>query len=273
MPPPQNGGGSFSKGTAMEAYDIILQAGQSNADGYGHGPAEHPYVPDERVFYLTAGNPEAGEYYPQGNYEIRIAAERPNPAFGPDDRLGDFSLSFAEAYVKKGLLTPGRKLLIIRAAVGGTGFLKHYWQLGDPLYERMLRMTDYALSLNPDNRLVGFLWHQGEHEAAFLNDPQRYHDQLLEVVKSVKDRYGIENLPFVCGGFCDQWARENQPACDQIMGVIRKVAEEVNGAYIETSDLRSNDQKTGDGDTIHFCREDLQKLGCRYFDAYMELRR
>jgi len=256
----------------MEKYDIILQAGQSNADGYGHGPAAEPYIPDPRILYLTAGNPEAGEYYPKGEYEICVAAERPNPAFGPEDRLGDFSLSFAEAYVAAGLLAPDRKLLIVRTAVGGTGFLKHYWQIGDPLYERMLRMTDYALSLNPENRLVGFLWHQGEHEAAFLNDPQRYHDQLLAVLESVRERYAVPALPIVCGGFCDQWARENQPACDEIMAVIRKAAGELSGHYVETADLRSNDQKTGDGDTIHFCREDLQKLGCRYFAEYQKLK-
>ena len=40
------------------------------------------------------------------------------------------------------------------------------------------------------------------------------------------------------------------------------------GHYIETSDLRSNNQKNGDGDEIHFCREDLQELGRRYFDAW-----
>jgi hypothetical protein len=61
----------------MEKYDIILQAGQSNADGYGHGPAEVSYVPDERILYLTAGNPQAGEYYPEGELAISIAAERP----------------------------------------------------------------------------------------------------------------------------------------------------------------------------------------------------
>lgn len=255
----------------MEKYDIILQAGQSNADGYGHGPAEHPYVPDCRICYLTAGVPEAGAYYPKGDYQISVAAERPNPAFGPEDRLGDFSLSFAQRYVQAGLLAPDRKLLIVRAAVGGTGFLKHYWSVGDPLYERMLRMVDYALSLHGENRLVGFLWHQGEHEAAFLNDPQRYHDQLLKVVESVKERYGKPDLPFVCGGFCAQWAQENQPACDRIMAVIRKAAEKVGGLYVETADLRSNDQKTGDGDTIHFCREDLQELGHRYYTAYAYL--
>ena len=252
----------------MEAYDIILQAGQSNADGYGHGPAECPYIPGERILYLTAGNPQAGEYYPEGEYVISVAAERPVPDH-PDDFLGDFSLSFAEKYVEEGRLEKGRKLLIVRTAVGGTGFLKGYWRKGDPLYERMLRMTDYALSLNPENRLVGFLWHQGEHEAAFLNDPERYREQLKEVVESVWARYG--HMSFVCGGFCDQWAQENQPACDEIQAVIRAVAEETGGAYIETADLRSNDQKTGDGDTIHFCREDLQELGRRYYAAYKML--
>ena len=249
----------------MEKYDIILQAGQSNADGYGHGPAEVSYVPDERILYLTAGNPQAGEYYPEGELAISVAAERPVKD-RPGDFLGDFSLEFAKKYVESGLLAPDRKLLIVRAAVGGTGFLKGYWRMGDPLYERMLRMTDYAIGLHPENRLVGFLWHQGEHEAAFLNDPQRYHDELTAVVKSVLERYG--DTPFVCGGFCKQWADENQPACRNIEAVIRTVAEEIGGGYIETADLRSNDQKCGDGDTIHFCREDLQELGRRYFASY-----
>ena len=252
----------------MDKYDIILQAGQSNADGYGHGPVEHPYAPDERILYLTAGNPKAGEYYPKGELEISVAAERPI-ADKPGDLLGDFSLEFARKYVEDGRLAPGRKLLIVRTAVGGTGFLKEYWRVGDPLHQRMLRMTDYAMGLNGDNRLVGFLWHQGEHEAAFLNDPQRYHDEFTAVVKSVLERYG--DMPFVCGGFCSQWAQENQPACDNVQGVIRAVAGKVGGAYVETADLRSNDQRTGDGDTIHFCREDLQELGRRYFSAFIRL--
>ncbi len=255
----------------MEKYDIFIEAGQSNAAGYGHGPAEEPYIPDPRVLYLTAGDPAAGEYEPKGDYEIRIAAERPNPEFGPEDRLGDFSLSFAQKYVQEGRLAPDRKLLIIRSAVGATGFLKHYWGMEEPLYLRMLRMTDHAMSLNPENRLMGLLWHQGEHEAAFNNDPQCYHDQLLALVESVRQHYDQPNLPFICGGFCDQWAQENQPACDNIMAVIRSVAEDAGGIYVETGDLRSNDQKIGDDDTIHFCREDLQELGRRYFAAYQRL--
>ena len=263
--------GHFYGSVVMQAYDIILQAGQSNAAGYGHGPAANPYVPDPGICYLTQGDPQAAEYEIKGDYAITVAAERPNPAVSPEDRLGDFSLSFARKYVEEGLLEQGRKLLIVRAAVGATGFLKHYWGMGEPLYLRMLRMTDYALAFNPDNRLVGFLWHQGEHEAAFNNDPQRYHDQFLALVESVRSRYKTPELPFVCGGFCTEWAQKNQPACDTIMAVIRSVAEEAKGIYIDTADLRSNNQKTGDGDEIHFCREDLQELGRRYFSAYKTL--
>ena len=54
----------------------------------------------------------------------------------------------------------------------------------------------------------------------------------------------------------------------KLLLMSRAVAAELDGAYIETGDLRSNDQKTGDGDTIHFCREDLQELGRRYFASY-----
>ena len=256
----------------MEKYDIIIEGGQSNAAGYGHGPAENPYIPDSRVLYLTAGNPVAEEYEPKGELEIKIATERPDPD-RTGDILGDFALGFAQKYVEEGFLAPDRKLLIIRSAVGGTGFLKHYWAVGDPLYERMLRMTDFALSLNPANRLVGFLWHQGEHEVAFLNDPERYHDQLSDVVKTVRNRYGILDLPFVCGGFCTEWAEKNQPASDSIQAVIKTVAKEVSGRYVETAGLRSNNQKVGDGDDIHFCREDLFELGYRYYAMYRELKK
>ena len=255
----------------MDKFDIILEAGQSNAEGYGHGPAAEPYVPDPRILYFTAEDPPAGAYAPKGEPEIRIAAERPHPDLAEGDLRGDLTLSFAQKYVEEGLLEPDRKLLIVRTAVGGTGFLKGYWRKGDPLYQRMLRMTDGALALHPQNRLVAMLWHQGEHEAAFQNDPERYRGQLTEVLESVRTRYALPNLPIICGGFCREWAEENQPYCDDVMAVIRQVTEALGGSYVETADLRSNNQKVGDGDTIHFCREDLQELGRRYFAAFTRL--
>lgn len=35
-------------------------------------------------------------------------------------------------------------------------------------------MIEYALSLNVVNRVVAFLWDQGEHEAVLKNEPENY---------------------------------------------------------------------------------------------------
>ena len=236
-------------------FDVIVLAGQSNAEGYGFGPVEEPYQPDGRVWYL---NPDM---------TVVPAAEKVTG----NEIQSNFGLSFAREYRNGGCLADDRDLLILRCAVGGTGFSDKRWGLADDLYLRMLEMIRTALELNPENRLMGILWHQGEHEAAFHNDPEVYHEQLKDVVQSVRQHYGKPDLPFICGGFCDEWAQNNQPACDIIMDVIRSVAAECKGQYIETGDLRSNNQKFGSGDEIHFCREDLQELGRRYFSAYQKL--
>ncbi len=250
----------------MEKYDIFIEAGQSNAEGYGHGPVKDPYIPDDRILYLLNTKQATANTYP-----IEIAQERPFKGGYPDDRIGDLALTFATRYIQAGLLEEGRKILIVRCAKGGTGFMYNQWEMNAPLYLRMLDMADYALSLNPENRLMGMLWHQGEHEAYEGNQPDRYHGQLLALVQSVKQRYNCPNLPFICGGFCNEWKIQYLESCKEILAVIRDVAAILNGAFIETEDLLSNNQKNGDGDVIHFCRESLQILGNRYFDAYQSI--
>lgn len=255
----------------MEKYDIFIEAGQSNAVGYGHGPVQSPYIPDNRVLYLTDTNPTPEKRLPENTYIIEVAQERPYEGGDSNDRIGDFSLTFSSRYIQFGLLEEGRKILIIRCAVGGTGFMYNQWEMNAPLYLRMLDMVDYALSLNPENRLMGLLWHQGEHEAYEGNRPSRYHGQLLTLVNSIKQRYCCPNLPFICGGFCNEWAVQHQENCIAILEVIRDVAASLNGVFIETEDLLSNNQKNQDGDVIHFCRESLQRLGNKYFEAYQTI--
>ena len=36
----------------MEKYDIIILAGQSNAQGQGRGPVTKEFVPDERIHFM-----------------------------------------------------------------------------------------------------------------------------------------------------------------------------------------------------------------------------
>ena len=36
-----------------QKYDIIIQAGQSNAEGWGLGPTSEPYTPTSDILYMV----------------------------------------------------------------------------------------------------------------------------------------------------------------------------------------------------------------------------
>ncbi len=239
-------------------FDILIQAGQSNAEGYGLGPASEPWSPDGRVRYLN------------GDHTVTPAAER----VCGNEIQSDFSLSFAREYLKSGLLADGRELLILRCAVGGTGFLDHRWGQGEDLFLRMIAMIDEALALNADNRLVALLWHQGEQDAVSNASFETHRDNLSTLLRSVTERYAAPGLPFVAGDFVPVWAKENARLCEPVVGAMRAVcAGYAAGAFVETDGLLSNWEALGREtlgwqDTVHFCRESIYELGRRYFRAF-----
>ena len=255
-----------------EKFDIVIQGGQSNADGSGIGDVEVAYVPTEKVYYLnsekTVDTLEDGlkiEFFDKP-FQFEIA----NYRYADDKVIGDLSLTFSEEYIKRGCLKDGRKLLIIRAAIGGTGFFKKHWGLQDMLYLKMLEMTDFALKLNPENKVVAFLWHQGEHDAFEGNPADVYYTQLNDMLSDVRERYG--EIPFIAGDFANEWKSLNIEICEPIIQTIKDVVGNNDRcAFVETSDLLSNNQKTGNGDNIHFCRESLHELGRRYFSEYFKI--
>jgi len=241
---------------SSDVFDIIIQGGQSNSDGTGFGDASVPYVPKETVLYMT------------GDKRIAVAAERQWDGY----IAGDFSLSFADLYINTGMLQPGKKLLILRGAVGGTGFLDHRWRKEDDLYEQLMSMVKSAQSLNPRNKPVVFLWHQGETDAT-LNASYDTHTQnlssLLNDVRSISENPA---LPFIAGDFVRQWKNDNAAICEPVVAAIREVcADDKYSGFVETDGLQSNDQRFGNGDTIHFCREALYELGKRYYAKYSEI--
>ena len=259
----------------MESYDIIIEAGQSNAAGSGYGEVEKAYQPRDDVLYLT---PEASiedipgrgvvvEYLDMPP-KITVAEER----HGKNGLLGDFSLTFAEDYIKSSLLGEGRKLLIIRAAVGATGFNGGYWGVGKPLHEKMIEVTKYALSLNPENRVVALLWHQGEHEAAMKTPLDDYKRYMKETISDVRARLSLPHLPFIYGDFCGDWKTKNIDTTAPVIATLKEACEESGySAFVSSEGLLSNRQVNGGTDDIHFCRASLYELGHRYFDAYMSV--
>jgi hypothetical protein len=258
----------------MEKLDIILLAGQSNADGRGIGEVTHPYAPDSRILMMTDNaNPrfqnEDGRVYlhldsPASNI-VAIAEE-------PPEKNGNFALAFATRYAQT-YLESDRKILIVNAAVGGTGFARPEWGVGRVLHNRLIGMLEEALSYNPENRVVAFLWHQGEHDS-FENadwDPEKRYTthkaNLTATINDIYSRFDLNSVPFIAGGFCDEWYLAHKEACDAVLKAIRECCAQ-RGSFVETAGLLSNNQKTGNDDTIHFCKESLHILGNKYFDEY-----
>ena len=248
-----------------KAFDILIQAGQSNAEGYGFGDVDSAYQPNERVWYM--------------NSDMTIS--RATESVVGNDIQSNLSLSFAQRYLDEGLLQEGRELLILRCAVGGTSFSDNRWTLTGDLYLHMLDMIQTALELNPDNCLIALLWHQGETDAINGVSYEVHRSNLSALLNDVTQRYHVPSLPFVTGDFVSDWKSRNQEICAPIIQAIRAVCDAYPAScFVETADLNSNRQELtrphplgwGDTDTIHFSRPALYELGNRFFDAFISIR-
>mgnify|MGYP004660494203 FL=1 len=266
-----------------EKFDIIVLAGQSNATGSGFGAVKDEYVPDPDIMYLRDVYPvdyrinERGEKFLDckfpTDYEIAEAEEKES-AEGRG-KTGNFSLIFAREYKKK-FLQPGRKILIVFAPVGGTGFCRKQWGVGNILDNRMNDMTARALALNKENRIVAFLWHQGELDADENRDKnyeqkeEFYFNSVKTMLDNFTGRFNCKNVSVITAGFTDDWKSKNEASCAPVYEAYKRLADSrKNFVFIDTKGLRSNNQKIDfPEDVYHFCREDLYVLGKKYFDEY-----
>ena len=245
-----------------DEFDIVIQAGQSNSEGCGFGYTDEPYEPDWRVWYLNQDR------------TISLASER----VANNGIQSNFSLSFAREYIRAGRLAEGRKLLIVRSAVGGTGFLDNHWKLSDDLYLQMTDMVRTALSLNPSNRLVALLWHQGETDAICNATYEQHYGHLTDLIKNTRNNFAVPDLPFVAGDFVHHWRDIYAEICAPVLKAIRDVCADCrHGGFVETDGLESNSQNGvkhpfgWEDDSIHFSRDALYELGKRYFAEFEKI--
>ena len=266
-----------------EKFDVILLIGQSNAEGSGLGKNGAEYIPDPDILILNNPYVATAKMSAYGNeyldmqisddYEIKVAEER-----NTDEGLkGNFSYSFASEY-KKNDPKAGRKILIVQASIGGTGFSKNHWGVGDILYERALKLTDMALELNPENKLVAILWHQGEHDSyenAQLNYEERkdfYYKKFTALLKGLRAKYG--EVPFISAAFTKIWHKDYKVQCDAVYAAYDLALKEFPKLVFikDTEDLKCNDDVMGNKDVVHFCKSALMELGKRYYKAYKNVR-
>ena len=274
-------------------YDIIIQAGQSNAEGNGWGYLETPFQPNDNILYFADAFQLGGSINEE--FSVMPAQEKRSNATG--NLKNEFALSFAQEYLYSDLYYQGRKILIVRAAVGATGFSNngindYTWLPNDNLYPRMVKAVQDALNLEFSatgeykNRLVAFLWHQGETDAHNFMSENTYYNHLATLLTNFKTTFECPDLPFICADFVQDWKQnrgEIKNYAPLISNAQKRICEDfAPAAYLHTYGLKSNKEDpthpTNEDpslvitiDDIHFCREAVHLLGQKYFLAYQAL--
>ena len=266
-------------------FDIIIVAGQSNAEGNGIKKDDKEIISD-KVYQIADKNHIGTKVLDDGKviidmvYPTEMVFEKAHERVDANsNKFADFSETFAKCYIDGGYLKKGRKVLIIKAAVGGTGFARKEWGVGSILFERLNLMVDYGLSWNKENRIVALLWHQGEHDSfenTELGVKERYnfyYKNFKEQMLAFRKKYG-KDIPVIAGEMVNSWAElpENKAKCDAVEKATKDVCRELGKAAVVSSEgLLSNDDAFKNGDNLHFCAESVYELGERYYSLFEKI--
>ena len=267
------------------AFDIIVVAGQSNAEGNGVSFDNKPMIISD-AYEIIDKNKYGMKLKVDGSYDdldfvypveiiIRELQERKVDKF----YNSDLSLSFVKKYQNSRYFSQNRKILVIKTGYGGSGFAFDQHGVGNPLYLRMLDMINKGLSLNEDNRIVAFLWHQGEHDAfenanfTYQERYDYYYSNLLKEFLAIKEEYKQFSFPIIAGGLCRDWKKRYRTESEAVEKATIDVCEKIgNAMFVRADDLPSNEEAIHNGDLDHFCKESILVLGERYFDAFASLK-
>lgn len=143
-------------------FDIVLLAGQSNMKGDGTLDALVD-LPSDRIWQWGCKSSDATRYQ-----KITQALD---PLSFNDTNAGKNGPGTWVARAYAATIPAHRSVLLIPAAVGGTGLLygSTEWAAGDTLYTAAISQANAAISaavaLYPKSRFAGICWMQGEAES------------------------------------------------------------------------------------------------------------
>lgn len=154
---------------------------------------------------------------------------------------------------------PGVRVGIVCSVRGGTTI--EQWKKGSqtpwPLYDTALAATQAALAADPQSRLVGILWHQGEGDRL---ETEAYPERFKKFVANWRADFGDPQLPFVFG----QVGRWNPEYTAFNAMIVKQTVGIPHSACVMTDGLTNMDQ-------AHFDAKSQRELGKRYARAMLDL--
>ncbi|MEZ0492013.1 sialate O-acetylesterase [Kineococcus sp. TBRC 1896] len=188
--------------------DLVVVLGQSNAAGSNTDfDPEGADAFDPRVEVFAATGPDGGRIVPAREPFWPLLGHPPG-GVGPG---GPFAALLLPT------LPADRRVLVVPAAVGGTGFHAHtsypgVWKVGleradtPNLFARAVAHVRAALAAaGPDSRVRVVLWHQGETDGGHGRSEAEYAADLDELVAAFRAQVPTaQDVPFLLGGMAPE---------------------------------------------------------------------
>lgn len=239
--------GDFIGGEDLSSFLVV---GQSNMAGRGEISDVEP-INNFRCYMLRNGR----------FIKMREPVNVDRPVFEGNFRSGiGLAPSFANEFANQLKSRVG----LIPCADGGTGISE--WQPGGILYDHAVMMTKLAMR---SSTFAGFLWHQGESDAAIRMSSEEYETKLTNFINSIRRDLSAENLPFIIGELSENINYENVTAPD--VQKINKAIYSVAGR-LPLCAVASAKGLMLKPDGVHFNSVSLREFGKRYFDKYREIK-
>ncbi len=234
-------------------YRIISGGGQSNIQGH------------TTATYTDADKAVADIYQwgSSGDYagELDLAKEPLSHITQMTNLIGCM-LGFAKSYLPS--LKANERLILIPAAMGGTGFSDNRWNPGDDLFTNLVERTNTVLSTFPNAKLDAILWHQGEKDAQNAYGKAAHSAALDSMVLNFRGSIlGAQYVPFIAGEMIYSWVGTDADKV-AIQESIQELPSRLDNCYVvNTSTL------TAQVDGIHFDEISMRALGVLYKDALL----
>jgi hypothetical protein len=253
-----------------QGYDIIVVAGQSNAEGVGMGPTIDDTSRDAVIFQLGR----------VGNDNLKaVPAKDPLQSWSYPNNFVGFGLSFARAYAAT--LPTSRKVLLVPVAYGGSSIL--VWEKSQILYVDMKARIKAAQALPGENRVVAFLWHQSETDMLFIDaknpgmpNAAVYGTKLQELVTNIRTDFPSQPLfPIIMGEPVPSWFKRKSARCKVIKEIKAVVKANPQNYFAGSQGLKSNleDGVSKDSSqTVHFSARSQTLYGKKYFQVFAQRR-
>ena len=196
---------------SKEKFDIIIEVEKTDETCVSNEKTKVCFADD--VFFLeTKTNAD------NDNKPFSVVKARENEA-------ADYSVAFADLYIRK-RLEEGRKVLIIRIFADDSSESDER-EINKRIYLKTLETLNYALLLNPSNRLVAFLW---GYNFSGKGESEVFKEQLAEMLYGLRLRLG--RIPFIAIDFSFDNKKTSTEATDSVSDAINDVFLRFGGSII-----------------------------------------